>query len=796
MRTVRPIAWTIACLGMAIGVIFLALFGFSAASLPRLSGEMALPGLQAPVTVTRDARGIPYIRAGSEHDAMIALGFVHAQDRFLQMDLQRRLGAGRLSEQIGPATLGVDRVMRSLGLYELARAGYEDLSEDARAALDAYADGVNAYLSGRDGWQLNPAFLALSSEPAPWQPADSLVWGKLMALRLSGNWRRELTRFQLDRSLGPDLTDFLLPGGDGQRESAATENNALAPLLPLPGRGVIGPMLASNLWAVSGQHTMSGSPLLANDPHLGFSAPVQWYLVRIELPDALLVGATAPGVPFLLLGHNGQIAWGFTTTGSDTSDLYIEQIDPEDPRRYLTENGPRAFDVSTEAIPVAGEAPAPLTIRHSRHGLVLSDLGPDIGLPEEPDSEPALVLALASMALQPGDQTAEALYRLAKARSWDDFLAALRMFHVPQQNIVYADRQGHIGLIAPGKLPRRRVGLGTRPVSGQEHQGNWDGIVAFDELPRWFAPENGRLVNANNALIPPDAQPYLGDGADIPDRADRIDTMLSIRKKHDVESFAAMQMDSTSSAARRWLERALPLLSEAEHQDPLARALAGWDGVMDRQRPEPLVYRAWRQRLDSLLLGPLVQGHGTDSPPDDLEADRHDTAVRILTGNQMLCDDPATADREDCQARVSDAWREAREALSAAYGSDWRAWRWGDAHRARFRHPVFDRIPGLTALTGLEIASDGDYHTVNRGAGGQPDAARFPHSHGAGYRAVYDLADLDRSGFSLAAGQSGHPLSRHYGDRMRDWRDGAILTLPARPARPSRTLRLLPAKKS
>src|SRR3954451_9654393 len=353
-------------------------YAYLRSSLPRIEGNITVQGITAPVTIARDADGVPLITASNDADAAFGLGFAHAQDRLFQMETMRRYGTGRLAEIFGAQVVGIDTQMRILGLYRLAEAAFSHLSAPMRRTLEAYAAGVNAFLATHRG-ALPPEFQLLRLTPEPWRPADSLVWGKMMDLELTGNYRGELLRARLARSLSPEQLAFLYPQYPKDAPTTLAELARIYRTLPLDPlyAGLapeIGPTYASNNWVVDGAHSVSGKPLLANDPHLGFSAPGVWYLARLKTPEREVAGGTAPGVPFVLIGHNDRIAWGFTTTASDVADLFIEKLDPNDPGRYLTPEGTEPFATRQETITVRDAAPVTLTIRSTRHGPVLSDM--------------------------------------------------------------------------------------------------------------------------------------------------------------------------------------------------------------------------------------------------------------------------------------------------------------------------------------------------------------------------------------------------------------------------------------
>jgi penicillin amidase len=753
-------------------------------SLPQLDGRVALAGLAAPVEVLRDADGLVTIRAQSERDAAFALGYVHAQDRLAQMELMRRLGAGRLSEVMGESTLQTDRLMRTLGFYRLAEASQRHLEPETLATLEAYAAGVNAFLADPPG-PLPLEFHILRHQPEPWRPADSLVWGRLMALQLSGNWASEALRLRLAERLTPEQIDFLWPPypknapiAIGDMAAATGPGPGLRPVLPgdvLPWRWA--PKDASNSWVVSGRHTASGRPILANDMHLGLNQPSQWYLVRIETPALTLAGATAPGVPFLIAGHNGRIAWAFTTTHSDTQDLFLERRPAGAADGYETPDGPAPFALREEVIEVRGGEPVTLTVRATRHGPIVSDLD---GWRASPVPEGELA-ALAWPALRADDRSADAIHAMNRARDWAQFQAAARRFHSPQQNLLYADRDGRIAFIAPARVPVRARGDGRFPVPGWTGANDWIGEIPFDDLPRSVDPPSGRIVTANNKIVPDD-YPYLIT-ADWPSghRAQRIEDLLDGAEKTTTADHAGWQTDILSLGAAKLL----PALIRAAAGEPKSargeRALAllsAWDFRMARSRPEPLIYYAWLKAANEAFLADELGAEFAAFQRADV-----DLLSAILDDGRAWCDDVSTDTRESCAAQAAFALEAALEGLAARFGNDMAAWRWGRAHVAEFGHPLLARIPVIGPWTRRAIETDGGEDTVNRGAprlaGDGPGV--FENRHGATFRAVYDLAALDQSLFMIAGSQSANPLSPFYGNLAERWRDGIYLKLDGKP---------------
>jgi penicillin amidase len=739
--------------------------------LPSYAGEVRLAGPSAPVTVVRDGNAVPHVFARTMDDAYFALGWLHAQDRLFQMETMRRAGAGRTAELLGDLggfPLRLDRMTRTLGLYRLAEAAFDDLSPEVRASLEAYAAGVNAWLAERDG-PLPIEFQLLWHEPEPWRPADSLVWGKLMALQLSANWRDEAARAQLARVLPPDRPlDDLFPGdppGGPTTLAALADWSRLAEALP-----AIGPGTASNEWALAPGRTATGGAILANDPHLGLDAPALWYLARIVTPDLELAGATVPGVPFHVLGRNHRIAWGATTTGGDVQDLVVERIDPADPGRYVAPDGSRPFAVREETIAVRFGDPVTVAVRETRNGPVVSDLADG----RAPPVEPGHAVSLRFSALLPGDRTAEALWRLNRAEDWEGFRDAMRLFAGPQQNFVYADRDGRIGFLAPARVPVRGAGDGRLPVPGGDAAYDWTGFVPFDGLPQAADPPDGVFVNANNRIVGPDYPHLIAARWEDRHRAQRIGDVLREAPRQTVEGSLALQMDVRNLAALELLPLLLRLVEvDSGRVADATGQLRAWDGSMRRTRPEPLIFEHWLLELGRGLwgdeLGPSIGLVGA-----------YDARIvlHVLASAPRWCDDVRTPAAEDCAAVVRAALDRTLERLTARHGPHVPSWEWGAEHVAPLAHPVLGRLPAVGGLFRLEIPTDGGFYTVNRGATRTSDPEHpFRHVHGAGFRAVYDLADPARSRFVIATGQSGNPLSPHWGDFVRRWRDGGSVTL-------------------
>ncbi|MCA8926503.1 MAG: penicillin acylase family protein [Alphaproteobacteria bacterium] len=754
-------------------------------SLPHLDGERTLAGLQASVTVARDAHGIPHIRAASLADAHRALGYLHAQDRLFQMEAMRRIARGRLAEVAGDSVLGLDRQMRVFGLARLADADAKRLPPDVRVLFQAYADGVNAFLETRTG-ALPPEFLAFPDEPAPWTVADSLLWLKLMGLRLTGDWGKELERAAVAPGLSPQQLRELYPELPGPVSYAALAPASAVDRALAMADGAVEPGAGSNLWGFTGARTDTGKPILENDPHLGFTVPNVWYLVRIDTPEGALAGATAPGFPLLVLGHNGHVAWALTNGYGDTADVFVERTDPADPARYQTPEGFVPFRTRQEHIAVRFGDTETLTVRETRHGPVISDAPGQGAMPGLGAGE---VLALAHTGLRPGDTTPAALLGAQRAGSVAEAMAAMREMRGPQQNIAMADTAGGLGLIAAGQVPIRKAPPSALPVPGWDGRHDWTGYIPFAALPRVVDPVSGQVMNANNRQVGPDYPYELGHAYASPLRAEAIAAALAAHDPQTVADQTAVQIDATSLAARRLLGLVdWPSVGDALPAD-LTRALRDWDAVMRRDRPEPLVYYAFlRALVRDLYADELGERF------ERLNSDDVDRVLYTLTEAPHWCDDRSTPATEDCAATVRRAFADAMGLLRQRFGEDWHQWRWGDAHRAHFRHMLFGFIPVLRDLFDVEVPHDGGRNSPNAGYVSFDPKTLFRQVHGAGYRAVYDLADLDRSRFMQALGQSGNIFSPYYADLLPLWAEGQTLPLaPLGAGNAAHVLMLLPA---
>jgi penicillin amidase len=781
VRIGAGLAKLLAGLVLALAIFLAGTYFQVRGALPPYTGHFEAKGLKAPVEIVRDRNSVPHIIAGSIEDAAFGLGFVHAQDRFWQMELLRRAGQGRLAEifpprLLGPGVVNTDRTMRGLGLYRAASDSVGALSPGTRTVLESYAAGVNAWIGNRDRqYGLELTLIKLLSggryRPEPWQAADSMVWAKLMALSLDGNWRSELLRLRLLQRIGEDNLKFLIARPSENGDATLSLANQVLNGLDLDrlyrdtDNAGTRKREASNEWVLSGAHSVSGKPLLANDPHLDFSFPGTWYLARMVGPGFDIKGASSPGSPGIVLGHNASIGWGFTTTNLDSQDLFIERVDPTDPNRYITPEGARPFAVRDETINVLWGDPVHLRVRNTRHGVVIDDF---IANPEG-FSPPGHVLALQATALDGGDTSIEGFMRITLAQNWDDFLAGARKIVSPMQNMVYADTSGNVGLISPARVPIRRKGDGSMPSPGWTGEYDWAGFVPFDELPRTYNPPSGIIVSANARLVPENYRHFITRDWAPAYRQLRANQLLREVERHPVYGMIAIQADNLTPDAADILP---VLLKPAPRNSRAARVIdmmGRWNRFMLANRAEPLIYTAWLYELER----GLVAGKVGDELYASLSAPNVSLMLRILSERPQWCDDPATPAPESCDDAIAAALERALDGIARRQGPEIESWQWGREHVAAFRHPLFDRLPLLRSLASVRFPADGAGQTLNRATPefGGPDP--FEAVHGAGYRAVYDFSDLDNSRFAIPLGQSGNmfsPWARSFVDRWRSLR--------------------------
>ncbi len=737
-------------------------FGILHGGLPRTEGDLQVDGLHAAVTIRRDASGIPHITAADAHDLFFAQGFVHAQDRLWQMESYRRAASGTLSAVIGERGLDNDRFMRTLGMTQAAQADWERLDSESRAALEAYAEGVNAYLQTA-GSALPPEFKILGIRPEPWKPLDSLVFGKLLAWGLSNNYQHELILADLStRTSWEKLLELLpeYPGPnvipDAQR-TAAPAGPAAALLAQAAGVEAVNPLFhpdqGSNAWVVGGSRTASGMPMLANDPHQGISMPSLWYEVGLHSRDGAynVAGASLPGIPGIEIGHNAHIAWGVTNARPDVQDIFVETLD-ESGERYLFRGEWRPLSVRQETIEVKKSAPVTLTVRQTHHGPLISDV--------VAEAQGDWALRWTGLDAHP---LLQAILELDRAADWDSFRAAVADWEVPGMNFVYADTEGHIGYQMSGEVPIRADNevQGLLPVDGADGAHEWVGFIPFEEMPHALDPAADFFASANNRPVGEDYPYFLSRYFQPPYRVARISDFLRRGKNLTPEDFERLQADWFSGIN---LGVARALVNGAHPQGPAAESALGllrnWDGVMSPESGAAALSEAALRHIIREAVSPEIGSEGA-------EAYLHLAAYPYMFLQNILDDPESPWWHGEREAVLSRALQDAVAELQPALGADPAAWTWGGMHAMVFSHPLGKIGPLRPVFNRGPYPTGGNWNTIDSGAY-YPDSA-YVMGLGPAYRIINDLSDWDATRSIIPTGQSGHPYSPHYDDQIAPW---------------------------
>jgi penicillin amidase len=788
---------------IAIVVLGVALVGQVSVrrAFPDVEGDVVVANLNAGVEIVRDDMGIPHIYADNPHDLFMAQGFVHAQERFWQMDVWRHIGSGRLSEMFGASQVETDTFLRTLGWHDVATAQLAAATPEDREIMDAYSEGVNAYLATQSPADLSFEYTILelmnhTYDPEPWNPVDTLTWGIAMAWDLRGNMDVEIERAMLLGSLSEDqvaqlfppypgeINPFIVPASTNDSSptpslratpgirTALTSIQAKLDLVTALGAGDPEAGIGSNSWVVSGKHTDTGSPILANDPHLGIQMPSIWYQNSLHCTDVSdacpfdVAGFSFAGVPGVVIGHNANIAWGFTNLGPDVQDLFIERINPSDPNQYEVNGAWVDMEIHEETIKVAGGDPVTIEVKATRHGPIISDAYGDLeefsssGI--ETPSPYSIALRWTALDTNPG--IVETFIGLDTAANWDDFRAALRSFAVPAQNVVYADVEGNIGYQSPGRIPIRASGDGALPVPGWTDEYEWTGEIPFDELPRSFNPESGYIVTANNAVIDDDYPYMLTYDWNFGYRARRIVDLVGSNSPIGLDEHASIQFDSYSLNA----EQVLPSLAALD--SPLNAVFASWDLGNQVDSSGAAAFNAvWARVMEFTF-------------HDDLPEDYWPTGAgrwfyvigRMLeTPADPFWDDQATSETEDRDAILQRSLDAAYDDLNGWFGDDSEVWNWGEMHGSVFRNQTLGD-------SGIGLIED----RFNRGPLPTPGSADLVNATGwtahegfettwlPSMRMLVDLGDLSRSRTTHTTGQSGHTDHPHYDDMTPLWLAG------------------------
>ena len=806
-KLLRLVFWVVISV-LAICLVTSVTYLYSAQSSP--SGKRTIKGISDSVVITFDESDIPHIKANSQADALFALGYLHATERSWQMEINRRLASGRLSEILGGETVKIDHYLRTLGIKRTAERQFDRYPVATKRLLQAYADGVNTG-NTQLGWALPLEYFLTGSKPGHWSPTDSVAWMLMMALDLGGNWDRELQRLELSQFLTTkqiweilppyepgapvsnldfakmyqDLKLFNPEAGPSEGRTKQLPSTELGSF-DLPG-GKEG--IGSNNWALSGKLTSSGKPLLANDPHLGLSAPAIWYFARLDAPGMNVIGGTLPGIPAVVLGRTDKFAWSFTNTNPDVQDLYIEQIDPNNPSMYRGPDGPLPFKVHQEIIDVKGAPSITFLVKETRHGPVLSD---SYARAQRSIDTKRFALALRWTALDIENQSVDGLLDMNRAKDIDSFKKALRKNYAPMQNVVMADTEGNITFQAAGIAPKRILhqGLyGVAPALGWEKQFDWNGYIPFEQLPASNNPEQGWIATANQKIIAAnDPNPLTGDW-DLPTRYDRIVELIKSKNSHDLDYMKTMQADTLSLGSTPLL--GLFKASKPSHKlAPQAQEIIqSFDGDMKVDSAGALIFNAWADQLTRNTFSRLgylfTENYGSRSF-------RYPLLLALQNPDSPWCDNPKTKQVESCLESSNNAFDKALDYLSSQYGNDPKKWSWGKAHIAVSEHRPLSKVPLLGKLFNITTPFPGDSYTVNVG---RPEFLNSQNPYetlqGPSMRVIYDLSDLEKSIFIYQTGQSGWVQSKLYRNMNSLWAKSEYLPLQMKSENTKRQLELV-----
>jgi len=804
MKTLKRVLGGLGLIILALAVTAGGLVGYTInRSFPQTSGTLKVPGLTGKVDVYRDGYGVPHIYADNPHDLFLAQGYVHAQERFYQMDFWRHQTSGRLSELYGDGTLDADKFLRTVGWWRVAEQEYSLLDADTRAVLDAYAEGVNAYIASRSAADLSLEYSILgltglsNYRPEPWSPVSVLAWAKAMAYNLQANLDEEIERAVLLQEIGAEKTaDYepLYPG----------DHPVIVPPLPSTGLdfetvsarialldGLLGPRtegVGSNSWVIAGNRTATGTPILANDPHLGIQMPSIWYEIgghcRAVTPDCPydFYGVSFAGAPGIVIGHNNRVAWGLTFLAYDVQDLYIEKINPANANQYEVNGEWRDMTLVNETIKVKGGDDVPITVRYTRHGPIINDVywdgagvtvnGAQLG--------PGYGLALRWTALDAGT-TIRALLKLNRAQNFEEFRNALRDWVVPPHNIIYADVDGNIGYQGPGFVPIRKNGDGLLPVPGWTDDYEWTGFVPFDELPYAFNPPEGYIATANNTVVGPDYPYLLSLQWDAGYRAERIVDMIEAQPQISMEYIQQMHGDAMNLGAQEVMPYLLAALDTFHAGKPgmaqAADALRHWDFQMRLDSRAAAIYMSF--------FNALLEDTFHDDLPEDYwpngGGDNWLTLRQILAEpNSSWWDNNGTPSVETRDDILRQAFTEGYAALEERLGSGSETWKWGALHTATFANQTLGGPASPAPIRALfnrgPFSTPGGYSIVNNTgwnlARDDRETPGDPYAVGTlpSMRMIVDLGNLSNSLITHTAGQSGHAFHPHYIDLADDWR--------------------------
>ncbi|KFN01268.1 penicillin acylase family protein [Bacillus clarus] len=737
---------------------------FTMKSMPKIEGTIKLDGLQHSVTVKRDGKGVPHIKAENAHDLYFSQGYVQAQDRLFQMDLSRRQASGALSEVVGEAAVDKDKLFRTLGLRRAAEASLSQYDGEAKYALQSFTDGVNTFIHETKEEKKFPVeFTLLGYEPAEWSPIDSLTIGKYMAFDLGGHWHGQAFRYWALKNLSKEQASELFPAYPKDAPRLLAElNNVDVNVVQSFSKTVIPPEFnGSNNWVVSGEKSVSGKPILADDPHLSLATPSIWYQTQLETKDVNVSGVIFAGVPGVMLGHNKEIAWGVTNTGPDVQDLYIEKRNPNNENEFLYNDKWEKATVVDESIKVKGGKTVPYRVMITRHGPVISEFA------DKSKDKEKTVFALKWTALEPSAEL-KAVLNMNKAKNWSEFESALEDFHTPTQNFLFAAADGTIAYKANGNIPIRKKGDGSLPVPGWTDEYEWEGYIPFDKLPKVINPKQGFISTANNKIVNDDYPYHISNTWAQPYRQMRIQEFLQEKDKYTVKDLENLQMDQKNLYAKEFVPIFLNELNKMTLSDVEKKGvkeLTKWNFYDSKDEAAPLIFHLLMKEISNTLFSKEI--------PKDVMGlfEGKQQVVDELIRKQVIGEDSAWFSKYGGFTEVlHTSYANVMKKLQKQYGTNVVDWEWGEYHKLSFTHPIsrsshilaffFNReepVPIGGSKVTVQAASYEDDGIVN---------------HGASWRFVIDTKDMSNGYHIVGPGQSGHFRSAWYHDQINDWVNG------------------------
>ena len=786
-------------LGIPLAIVVASGYAYFRASLPAPDLTLAADGAHGSIRIKRDEHGVPHITAANERDLFFAMGYAQAQDRGWQLEISKRFAEGRLSELLGRGALEGDILMRTLNLHEAAAQAWPALGADAKASLEAYAAGVNAWHDA--GHVLPPEFLLTGTRPQKWTPVDSLAIIKVFALGLAGNYQGEIERYVAEQGLDASRLATFFPAS-ATASSSVARSEAVKGLVALSklneamrsDYAIGGRFVGSNAWAISGKLTKDGTSILANDPHLGLQIPSLWYPVQMNGGRLQVAGMAIVGLPVVVFGQNGKIAWGGTNMMADVQDLYVEQTDPANPTRYKAGTEWKDYAAREEMIDVRPDFPAFLRskpepvrvrVRASEHGPIISDVVDGI---KEP-------LALAWVGLAPGDKTYESFLQLNYAADWTQFRAALKDYRAPALNLLYADTAGNIGYQGVGGIPQRALGHGQMPVPGWSGDYRWTGYIPFDQLPTVYNPPQGYIASANDNMAGPDYSYFISDNWAPRGRVDRIKQLITTHAQSGGLTLAqmqSMQADTVSLPARKMLAVLAGYAPRGQRQAQALDYLRRWDGNMSTDSVAATVFDAWMSAAkENLFTETLQLGWGEQDA--NVYADRLkervslDTLAGIFSAQSgPWCSNAPAAAGKQCSAVLDESLNDALDRLTKLAGSSMSSWKWGKLHQSVYSHVPFSQVNLLRNLFERRIGNGGSTDTINVANARYSMEKGYEQDLGAGFRQVMQLGPRGvNHQYMNSTGESGNIFSEHYADMISPFNRVEFYGLSTSSARPA-----------